>query len=126
MKYLQDYVKDEQTKAFRKADAFFTFSVKQFNEGKKEGVKYVNLGGGLICNKLKAKTLVKELYTIYKNGIKQDVKENGLTRIVKRELNNHEADYTGDIEGTADALLDYPVTNDQILKVFRNKEFVIN
>lgn len=116
---------EAQTKAINKADAFFAFSREQFDEGKKDGIEYANAGCGMYCNRLKKNTLIDELEEIYAEGIKQDVKENGLTRIVKRELNNHEASYTGDIETTADALIDYPISKEQILKVFRNKKFVI-
>ena len=123
MKYLQDYVNDKQTKALDKADAFFAFSTKQYNEATKEGIKYANLGGGLICNELKAEVLKEELDIIYKDSIKEDIKENGITRIIKRELNNYEAGYTGEIDSTVDALGDYPVTVRQILKVFRSKEY---
>jgi len=122
MKYLTDYVKDGQTKAFNKADAFFAFSDKQFNEEKKEGIKYVDLGAGLICNKLKAKQLVEDISLIHKNGIKQDIIENGIDNIIKRELENHEAYYANDIESTTEALTDYPITNNQIIKVFKDNQ----
>jgi len=125
MKYLQDYMTERQNKAIDEAGAFFAFSNKQFDEVKKDGIKYVDVGGGLICNKETADKLAKELKTIYNNSIKQDVKENGLSKIVLRELNNHEAYYSGNTESTCEALDDYPVTKEQILKVFRNKNFVI-
>lgn len=125
MKYLSQYMEAKQTKAFKKAGAFFAFSTKQFDEAKKEGIKYTNLGGGLICDKVKADTLIAELETIYKNCIREDIKDNGLSGIVLRELNNHEAYYTGDIESTAEALEDYPVTNEDIMRVFENKNTVL-
>ena len=125
MKYLSEYMQEGQTKALDKAGAFFAFSKDQFDASKKEGVTYVNLNMGLICPKETASTLLKELGEIYKSSIQQDITENGLTAIIKRELNNHEAYYTGDIESTADALADYPVTVEDIHKVFRNKNHVI-
>lgn len=125
MKYLQDYMNEQQTTALEKAGAFFCFSQKQFDEQKKEGVKYVNTIGGMVCPKDTVETLLLELDTIYKNSIKQDIAENGLEAIIKRELNNHEAYYTGDIYDTVQKLADYPVTEDDILKVFRNKNHVL-
>ena len=51
MKYLINYIEEAQTKAFEKAGAFFAFSDKQFEEQKKEGVRYSYMGAGLICPK---------------------------------------------------------------------------
>jgi len=39
MKYLTNYIEEEQTEALNRAGAFFAFSDKQFDEAKKEGVK---------------------------------------------------------------------------------------
>jgi hypothetical protein len=41
MKYLSDYVQDEQTKLFNRLGIFFAFDNKRFNEEKKDGVEYV-------------------------------------------------------------------------------------
>lgn len=127
MKYLQDYINAGQTKAFEKAGAFFAFSDKQFLEQKKEGVKYTQCGAGMICPVDTCKQLIKELDECYKAGIEQDMKENGCENIIKRELSNHEAYYTGDISSTVEALADYPypVTIENIEKIFKNKEYKI-
>jgi hypothetical protein len=123
MKYLQDYINEKQTAALEKAGAFFAFSTKQFEEQKKKGVTYVNGPAGMICPKNTIESLMQDLKNIYKDGIQQDIKENGLEAIIKRELNNHEAYYTRDIETTVEALSEYPVTRDEILAVFRNKNY---
>jgi hypothetical protein len=49
-------------KEFKFSDygAFFAFGDKQFNEQKKEGVKYVSMGAGLICPKSEASTIMKK------------------------------------------------------------------
>jgi hypothetical protein len=122
MKYLINYVEDKQTEAFTKYGAFFAFSNKQFDEQKKEGIKYVSIPGGLICPKENALALIRELNTIQDQGIKEDIEENGKEGIIKRELDNHEAYYTGDIEGTVDALTAYKnITLEDIQKVFKGK-----
>ncbi|MCK9370253.1 hypothetical protein M0R04_10135 [Candidatus Dojkabacteria bacterium] len=125
MKYLQDYMQEAQTKALEKAGAFFAFSNKQFDEQKKDRIKYSNCGMGMICPSENVKTLLDELDRAYKNGIEKDIAENGYTNIVKRELNNHEAYYTQDITDTCNALGDYPITKENIYKVFKNKEYII-
>lgn len=61
MKYLQDYIQEKQTKAFDTAGAFFAFSKSQFDEAKKDGVKYCDMGGGMLCPVDNAKDLVKAM-----------------------------------------------------------------
>ena len=125
MKYLQDYMSARQTVALDKAGAFFAFSQKQFEESKKPDVVYVNGHAGMICPKDTINTLLKELDDIYKESIKQDIEENGAKAIIIRELNNHEAYYTGDIESTVDTLTDYPypITIENIQKIFKDKNY---
>lgn len=118
MKYLNDYTQEETTKAFEKAGAFFAFSDKQFEEKKKEGIKYMSCGAGLICPELTAKQLMKDLDDVEKNGIKQDLEENGPEKIIARELRNHEAFYTGDISSTMDALDGYGFSKEKIVEVY--------
>lgn len=122
MKYLQDYINEGQTKAINKAGAFFAFSKQQFDEQKKDGVQYVSTNMGMLCPKDTIDTLLVELDDVYNQGIKDDIADNGLEAIIKRELNNHEAYYTGDIHSTADALADYPVTVEEISNVFNQQK----
>lgn len=122
MKYLSHYVEQAQTECFDKHGAFFAFSNKQFAEKQKQGVEYVSLGMGLICPKPNAKLLIEELNAINAKGILQDVEENGMEAIIKRELYNHECFYTGDISDCVDTLKDYPTNEGEIRKVY-NKEY---
>lgn len=119
MKYLSDYIQEAQSKLFDDSGAFFAFSTDQFNEAKKDGVKYVHLGAGLIAPKENAKSLAVGLKEIAKRGIAQDIAENGKEAIIERELANHEAYYTGDTFTTIDALEDYGFTTDEINEVFK-------
>ncbi len=124
MKYLSNYTEEGITKALDKAGAFFAFSGKQFKEKEDKGVKkYANLGGGLISPVGTAKQLVKNIADVVKNGIKQDIKENGIDNIIKRELENHEANYTGDITDTAEALKDYGISDNKILQSLNQFEY---
>jgi hypothetical protein len=120
-KYLSEYMEEAQTQAFDKYGAFFAFNKKQLDEKKQEGVQYVNLGGGLICPKESALALHKELDEIYKDSIKQDLAENGVEGVIKRELSNHECYYTGDVSDCEYKLKDYGITKEQIVKVFRQE-----
>ncbi|WP_017083848.1 DUF7659 family protein [Vibrio splendidus] len=83
MKYLSHYIQAKQTQAFNEAGAFFAFSTKQFDEAKKEGVKYASLGMGLICPVDKAKQLMTRLDSIAQEGIVEDIEENGLCCVIQ-------------------------------------------
>jgi uncharacterized membrane protein YgaE (UPF0421/DUF939 family) len=125
MKFLTDYMEEKQTQLFKETNAFFAFSQSQFNEGKKEGVKYVNMHGGMFCNILHTDKLTKGLEEIWQTAIKQDIEENGIPAIIIRELHNHEAFYTCDIEQTAEELEPYNIHPDIIL-MFYHEERIRN
>lgn len=119
MKTLNSYTSDKISAAMEKHGAYFAFSKTQFEEKQVEGVKYVSDGSGMVCPKENYNQLIEEMNEIYAEGVKQDIAENGLTAIIKRELANYECYYTGDIEDAVDALEDYGVTYEQVLTVFQ-------
>lgn len=121
MKYLTEYTDAAVSKALDEFGGFFAFSKAQFDEKKKEGVQYVSLFAGLIAPKENAKKLLDAIDKIYEDGMKQDLDENGKVGIIKRELANHEAYYTHDIDSTVDALEGYGITRDEVNKVFKNQ-----
>ena len=121
MKYLTDYTDKAISEAFNKAGAFFAFGQKQFDEKKKDGVVYVNMGAGLICPKDNADQLDKDLEAATKAGIAADLEENGRIAVIKRELYNHEAFYTGEIEDTCEALKPYGITEAEIRIVYNQE-----
>ena len=108
MNYLSHYIEAQQTELFNSTGAFFAFGDKQFDEAKQDGVKYVSLGAGMICPKSNVDTLTSGLSEISTAGIAADIAENGIKAIIHRELANHEAQITCDIEDTVGALFDYP------------------
>ena len=124
MKYLSNYTDTKISKALDKAQAFFAFSDKQVEEGKaKQGltddIKLVSLRMGMICPQDTSKQLIKEINKAYKDGIVQDIKENGKEAIIKRELYNHEAFYTGEIDQTVGALSEYNFSAGDILDIYK-------
>ncbi len=119
MKYLSDKMEEKQTALFNKTGTIFAFSQKQFEEGRKDDVKYVNLGQGMLTEKPNVEKVINGLDKIYKDGIKQDMKENGKDKVILRELLNHEAFYVGNIEDTIHKLEDYPITEDDISQIFQ-------
>lgn len=119
MKYLNDYIEDKQSECFKKYGAFFAFSKKQLDEQKKEGIKYISLGSGLIAPESNAKDVIDDLSMIFEEGIKQDIEENGKSKIIQRELGNHEAQITGELDPTFEALDGYGFTIEDIKKEYK-------
>ncbi|GAB7225913.1 hypothetical protein VoSk93_51340 [Vibrio owensii] len=118
MKYLSDYTQQPQTALFDELGAFVAFSNEQFDAAKKKGIEYVSLGMGMIVPKNNAKKLIERLEEIQKEGIKQDIAENGKEAIIRRELFNHECFYTGDICDCVEKLEDYGYSYDEIYQVY--------
>ena len=85
--------KDERiSEAIKKSGAFWAFGEKQFEEQKKEGVKYASLGAGLICPVDNAQELLKEIERISKEekekergAIQKRIKELGIEKLPKEE-----------------------------------------
>ena len=119
MKHLSDYTKDAISETMKKHGAFYAFSTSQFNENKVEGVTYTQTGSGMIVPKDNIKGLIDDINKIYEDGIKQDIAENGIKTIIKRELANYECYYSGDIEDAVDALKEYGITYEQIENVYK-------
>jgi hypothetical protein len=124
MKYLSNYTEAAQTELFNETGAFFAFSTKQFNEAKKEGVTYVDLGAGLIAPKEQSKKLMDGLAEIQQKGIELDLKENGKKNIILRELGNYECFYSYDIDPCCDALEQYGITREEIATVFNENKHI--
>ena len=95
MKFLSDYVTDKQTELFEEYGVFFAFSGEQLERQGKPDTEYVSFGGGMVMPKNEDKNVYKEFFAkfnnITKEGIAQDIKENGKQKIIWRELGNHEA-----------------------------------
>lgn len=119
MKFLSDYIEEKATETYDKYGAFYAFSKSQFDAAKVEGVHYTNCEGGLICPTENVAKLIPELLENYDNGVKQDIAENGIDKIIERELYNHEAFYTGDTEDTFDCLICYPeITREKVREIY--------
>ena len=114
MNYLSDYTSAKQTQLWNDNGAFFAFGQQQLDEKKQEGVVYVSMGSGLIVPKENASKILKGLESINTEGIKQDISENGIKAIIHRELANYEAQITGSISDTVEALEDYEITREQV------------
>lgn len=119
MKYLQDYKEANNTALLNQTGAFFAFSTEQLKEAKQPDTKYVNIGHGLLCPKGQEDTLINGLGKIHKEAIQEDIADNGIKAIIRRELYNHECFYTGDVSDAVSTLKAYGITTEQIGEVYR-------
>ena len=108
-------IQNEQTKVFDKYGVFFAFSNKQYEEKAVKGVKYCDAGAGMITPVDNVKALYKELDAIHKAGRAADIEENGIKKIIHRELANYECQITMDYSDAVDALESYGITEEQIV-----------
>jgi len=120
MKYLSDYTKAAQTELFSTLGAFFAFSNAQLEESRVEGVEYCSLGSGLIVPVTNARQLVDGLENITKEGIEKDLAENGKAGVIRRELFNHECFYDGDVSRCINALEDYGIPKNEVVRVYNH------
>lgn len=104
MKSLNDYTDTLTSKLFAENGAFFAFGQKQFDEKKKAGVTYVDLGAGLLCPKINASRVVTQFEAIFNEAVKKQVEEFGAEKIIRYEYFNHETQITGDVDQVKNVL----------------------
>ena len=128
MKYLEDYTTEAKTALFERMGVFFAFSKSQVEEGlakiKKQGLllegeKVLSMSSGTFLPTKNKDQFLKEIETIQTIGIASDIAENGIPAIIKRELGNHEAQITGDIQRTFESLDGYEITMEQVEAAYR-------
>lgn len=123
IKYLSDYMKDAQSDLFQRCGVFWAFDQDQFDEWCKtvwadSNDKLVSIGDGWYCLKKNIDALKIGLEQIRQNAIKEDLAENGIERIIWRELANHEAQVSFDLSDVVMQLEHYWITSDQIQAEF--------
>ncbi len=107
MKHLQHYIDKARTRAIQRAKAFYSYTDEHFNKTKEPNVQYSNLPDNLVCPEDTAPRLEANLAEITINAIGQDIEENGMEAIVRRELK----------KGREIALINlelYPITREEI------------
>ena len=126
MKYLQDYINEAQTKLFDKYGVFFAFGEEQWDDQVNPELTkadYFHITAGMYCPKENTNDFLTDHAKVVAQGRHNDIAENGLNAIVRRELNNYECYYTGDIEDAVEALKGYPVNKEDVLKIYRDKNY---
>ena len=123
MKYLSQIMENRQSELWEKKKVFFAFNKQQFEEGMEKHYltsndKIVNMGQGMFCPSENVEDVINQMDNIYKESIKEDMKQ-GKDKVILRELSNHECFWTGDITDCVEKLENYPITEEEILKVYR-------
>ncbi len=113
--------KKSNSEIIARLGVIFAFSTTQFNESKKEGVKYVNMGAGMICPKENQAELRAGLAEQWTAFLKQDKEERTKETIIESCLSNYECFYTGDIEDAWGELEDYGYTQEEVMTVLRER-----
>jgi hypothetical protein len=105
---------------FEDMGAFYAFGSKQFEEGRKEGVKYCELLEGLVCPIENRDALLKAYEALHDEDRTKRLEVFGVERIIEYELANHECWYTGSIpKDTIEYLVeDFGATKEMIYKVY--------
>lgn len=117
---LKKQKEEKLSEIFKKNGVFFAFSNEQFAQNKtplKEGEKYVSMGAGGYLPKGNASSYMEDFKNLQK-WYKDEVRNNKLRiELIKYELDNHEAGYTGSIDETLDAL-GPEYTREEVRKVY--------
>ena len=93
---------------------FFAFGNDQMKEHINPKLKYVSLGGGLYAPKKSYKQLAKAINKASQDHRKRDLKNNGIKKIIWRELANYECQIIDDPSDCIEALKPYGITEEQI------------
>lgn len=118
---VSDYTELQLSELWERNGAFFAFG-NQFNEKKQDNVEYCHIFGGLVCPVTNAKAVMQGMEQIENDHVKRMLEEVGVERIIRYELNNHEAYYTGNVTDTCEAVERYGITREQVIEVFINTQ----
>lgn len=113
----------KMTDLFNSTNTIFAFSAKQFNEQKKDGIKYVNLGAGMLCQMENVDTLIEGLERINKEDRAEKLERLGVDKLILDTLLNYEAFYTYDISDAMEELKAYHFSEEKVWEIFnKNKD----
>ena len=118
---MRKVTQDTISKVLDQYGAFFAFSNKQFEESRKEGVKYVDLGAGLIAPKGTSKKIAAGIEAATKAEVATVKKEKTKKEIIWDAFANYECQITCDISAAVEFLddFDYGFTKEEIQKEWK-------
>jgi nucleoid-associated protein YejK len=115
MKYYEykETLQKQISDVFDKHDAFFAFSKEQLEKGKKEGVKYYFLDGGMFLPQDNYEQFNIDYKAIDENFTKTAKELFTSLEIIRYELANHEYCITYDLTDTKEVLEDYLFSDEE-------------
>jgi len=116
---MRKVTQDTISKVLDQYGAFFAFSNKQFEESRKEGVKYVDLGAGLIAPQGTGKKIAAGIEAATKEGVAADKKEKTNKEIIWDAFANYECQISCDTSDAVEALDGYGFTKEEIQKEWK-------
>lgn len=119
---LREEFEVKQSALFKEYGVFFAFSQKQFDEQRKEGVRYVSAEFGMILPKDKVDAFMDAHQKLIEENQARHKAEVDMDEYILYELYNHESFYTG---RTSDALravwANFPdCTQEDVSRVYRS------
>lgn len=122
MKSFINYTNDRLTAIMLKYGVFFAYNQKQFNENKKDGVKYTRLDAGILCPSDNVDAFIKDTDDLDTVARQERVDEYGIDAIIYDELDNYECWYTDDPSDAIKELVQYEgITKEMVLSKFYGK-----
>lgn len=129
MKYLSDYIEGEQSALIKELGVFFAFSDEQLKEGidknkhlKPEGTKWSSMGAGMYMPSVNVDEFIARQDKLVKLGIAKDLKENGRSGVLQRELGNYEIGLSWEGPNDLnfrDGIKDYGFTEEEIMSEYK-------
>lgn len=115
MKYWEhkEITQEKFNKLIDEMGVFYAFSVKQFKEKKREGVKYYDIGAGMFCPQENFEELERRWEELIENSTKEALENCEVIDIIVYELANHEYCITYDLTDTREALSEFNFSNEQ-------------
>jgi hypothetical protein len=136
MKKVNDYItlkekisSAKMNKILDDLKVFWAFGNSQFEEGlkqideKKENMTSIGMGG--FIPKKNLKEYIKQM-TDYQTWYVKEVKKLDANQVIRYELNNYECYYSGDITDAFKVLEEFGFTKEDVLKVFHNKNYILD
>lgn len=118
MESFASFTEQHTTETIKKHGAFFAFGQSQFDEQSQEGVRYVNMGNGLIAPKDNAAQLVKDLDDATENQVKEYLAKYSRKDIIWYELANRECHIVCDWTDAAAAVKVLGITAEEVEKEY--------
>ena len=113
----QTELNEKMDVVWRKIRVFFAINTAQYEDKAVEGITYTNVGAGTIVPAGNAKQFVEEFNQACDEHAKETLAKHGKEKIIMYELQNHEFQFSQDVDDTLRALTQYGITAEDVKEV---------